>query len=54
LIHAELRSQYVIWYNPSNKTHDGKWRRIKVKLDAPKGLPKLVVRAKEGYNAPNL
>jgi Ca-activated chloride channel family protein len=54
LIHAELRSQYVLWYNPTNKTHDGKWRRIKVKLDAPQGLPKLIVRAKEGYNAPKL
>jgi Ca-activated chloride channel homolog len=54
LIHAELRSQYVLWYHPTNKTHDGKWRRIKVKLDAPQGLPKLIVRAKEGYNAPKL
>jgi Ca-activated chloride channel family protein len=54
LIHAELRSQYVLGYNPTNKVHDGKWRRIKVKLDAPKGLPKLTVRAKEGYNAPKL
>jgi len=54
LIHAELRSQYVLGYNPTNKTHDGKWRRIKVKLDAPQGLPKLIVKAKEGYNAPKL
>ncbi|MBN1570985.1 MAG: VWA domain-containing protein [Acidobacteria bacterium] len=54
LIHAELRSQYVLWYNPTNKAHDGKWRRIKVKLDAPKGLPKLIVRSREGYNAPKL
>jgi Ca-activated chloride channel family protein len=54
LIHAELRSQYVLWYNPANRVHDGKWRRIKVKLDAPKGLPRLIVKAKEGYNAPKL
>jgi Ca-activated chloride channel homolog len=54
LIHAELRSQYVVGYNPTNKAHDGKWRRIKVKLDAPQGLPKLIVKAKEGYNAPKL
>jgi Ca-activated chloride channel family protein len=54
LIHAELRSQYVLGYNPTNKAHDGKWRRIKVKLDAPQGLPKLIVKAKEGYNAPKL
>jgi Ca-activated chloride channel family protein len=54
LIHAELRSQYVVGYNPTNKVHDGKWRRIKIKLEAPQGLPKLIVKAKEGYNAPKL
>lgn len=54
LIHAELRSQYVLGYTPTNKAHDGKWRRIKVKLDAPQGLPRLIVKAKEGYNAPKL
>jgi Ca-activated chloride channel homolog len=52
LIHAELRSQYLLGYSPTNKLHDGKWRRIKVKLDAPEGLPKLTVHAKEGYYAP--
>lgn len=52
LIHAELRNQYVLGYKPTNRTHDGKWRKIRVKLDAPKGLPKLIVHAKEGYYAP--
>lgn len=52
LINSELRNQYVLGYSPTNTTHDGKWRRIKVKLDAPQGLPKLMVHAKEGYYAP--
>ena len=52
LVHAELRNQYVIGYSPSNRVHDGRWRRIRVKLDAPQGLPKLTVSAKEGYDAP--
>jgi Ca-activated chloride channel homolog len=52
LIHAELRNQYVLGYRPTNQTHDGKWRRITVKLDAPQGLPKLLVHAREGYYAP--
>jgi Ca-activated chloride channel family protein len=52
LIHSELRHQYVLGYAPTNKTHDGKWRKIQVKLDAPDGLPKLFTRAKEGYYAP--
>lgn len=51
LIHAELRHQYVLGYNPTNKAHDGKWRRIQVRLDPPEGLPKLSVHAKEGYYA---
>ena len=51
LIHAELRHQYVLGYNPTNTAHDGKWRKIQVKLDPPAGLPKLIVRAKEGYFA---
>ena len=52
LIHAELRNQYVIGYRPTNRSHDGKWRRIKVQLDAPVGLPKLKINAREGYYAP--
>ncbi len=52
LIHAELRNQYILGYVPTNKTHDGKWRRIRVKLEPPEGLPKLIVHAKEGYYAP--
>jgi len=54
LIHAELRSQYVLGYMPTNKVHDGKWRRIRVKLDAPQGLPKLIIHTREGYYAPKL
>jgi Ca-activated chloride channel family protein len=52
LIHAELRNQYVIGYHSTNKAQDGKWRKIRVKLDAPEGLPKLAVRAREGYYGP--
>jgi Ca-activated chloride channel family protein len=51
LIHAELRNQYVLGYVPKNKARDGKWRRLKVKLEPPEGLPKLIVHAKEGYYA---
>jgi Ca-activated chloride channel family protein len=51
-IGVELRNQYVLAYRPSNATHDGKWRRIKVKLLPPKGLPPLRVYAKTGYYAP--
>lgn len=46
-----LRHQYSLGYVPANDQRDGKWRKIKVRVHAPKGLPSLVVRAKEGYYA---
>ena len=52
-IGIELRNQYVLGYRPKNPTHDGKWRKIKVKLIPPKGLPPLRVYAKTGYYAPS-
>jgi len=52
-IGIELRNQYVLGYRPKNPTRDGKWRKIKVKLIPPKGLPPLRVYAKTGYYAPS-
>jgi Ca-activated chloride channel homolog len=51
-IGIELRNQYMLGYRPTNPTRDGKWRKIKVKLLPPKGLPPLRVYAKTGYYAP--
>jgi Ca-activated chloride channel family protein len=51
-IGIELRNQYVLGYRPTNKTRDGHWRKIKVRLIPPKGLPHLNVFAKTGYYAP--
>ncbi len=51
-IGIELRNQYVLGYRPNNPTRDGKWRKIKVRLNPPKGLPPLHVYAKTGYYAP--
>jgi len=51
-IGVELRNQYVLGYRPNNKARDGKWRKIKVKLLPPKGLPPLRVYARTGYYAP--
>jgi VWFA-related protein len=60
---AFLRNQYSISYSPSNRTRDGKFRKVKIELVAPDGSPltvldqkgkkqKYVVYAREGYNAP--
>ncbi|MGA7559093.1 MAG: VWA domain-containing protein [Terriglobales bacterium] len=51
-IGIELRNQYVLGYRPKNPVRDGKWRKIRVKLLPPKGLPPLKVYAKTGYYAP--
>jgi len=52
-IGVELRNQYVLGYRPKKAARDGKWRKIKVKLVPPKGLPPLTVYNKTGYYAPN-
>jgi Ca-activated chloride channel family protein len=51
-ISAELRNEYVIGYKTDNARLDGKWRKVKVKLSPPPGLPQLTVHARNGYYAP--
>jgi Ca-activated chloride channel family protein len=51
LIHDEMANQYVLGYSPANTKKDGKWRKIQLKLNPPKGLPALVVRVGKGYYA---
>ena len=51
-IGIELRNQYVLAYSPHNQAHDGKYRKIEVKLEQPKALPALKARWRSGYYAP--
>ena len=63
-IQQALRNQYVLTYEPTNKAHDGTFRKIKVELVNPatneplrvtdqKGKPiKYQIVAKRGYTAP--
>jgi Ca-activated chloride channel family protein len=53
-IGAELRNQYILGYHPSNKIRNSRWRKIKIKMRVPKGLPPLHVYAKTGYYTPDL
>jgi VWFA-related protein len=48
-ISKELRAQYLVTYNPTNKNYDGTFRRIDVKL--ADGHGDLKVRTKRGYKA---
>ena len=52
-ISAELRNQYVIGYRPSDIKKDGNWRKLKVRLVPPPGLPPLTVHFRQGYYAPS-
>ncbi len=45
----ETRVYYLLGYTPTNRAHDGSFRRIEVKLRDGKGLK---VRARKGYYAP--
>jgi Ca-activated chloride channel homolog len=48
-ISKELRAQYLVTYDPTNKVYDGKFRKIEVKLAEGRG--DLKVKTKEGYPA---
>jgi len=52
-ISAELRNQYVVGYRPSDLKKDGNWRKLKVRLVPPAGLPPLTVHFRQGYYAPS-
>ncbi|MDQ2924287.1 MAG: VWA domain-containing protein [Acidobacteriota bacterium] len=52
-ISQELRNEYVIGYTPTDTKRDGAWRKVKVRLLPPPGLPTLTVHNREGYYAPS-
>jgi VWFA-related protein len=51
-IGLELRNQYILGYSPSNQERDGKYRKVKVTLVQPHGLPPLRAFWRLGYYAP--
>jgi Ca-activated chloride channel family protein len=48
-IALELRTQYSIGYRPTSFANNGKWHKIKIKVQPPRGFPRLFVRGREGY-----
>ncbi len=52
-IGIELRNQYVLGYTSKNLSRDGKYRRVTVKLNQPRGLPPLKALYRQGYYAPS-
>jgi Ca-activated chloride channel family protein len=52
-IGVELRNRYVLGFVSQNKTRDGRYRVLQVKIVAPKGLPALRAYFRRGYFAPS-
>jgi Ca-activated chloride channel family protein len=52
-IGTELRNEYILGYTPTNQERDGKYRRVQVKLNPPRGLPPLRAYYRLGYYAPS-
>ncbi len=52
-ISEELRDEYVLGYTPTDRKRDGTWRKLKVRLLPPAGLPQLTAHSREGYYAPS-
>jgi Ca-activated chloride channel family protein len=48
-IAVELKNQYVLGFHSTNGAKDGKWRKLRVRVNPPKGIEHLNVRAKSGY-----
>jgi Ca-activated chloride channel family protein len=47
----DLRTQYVISYDPTNKAHDGTYRSIKVSVAQPTGSDKRIALTRSGRTA---
>jgi Ca-activated chloride channel family protein len=50
-IAIELRNQYLLGYYPKNSARDGKYRKLEVKVNVPKGFPDVKARWRLGYYA---
>ncbi len=50
-IALEIKSQYVLGYESTNKNKDGQFRKVRVQVTPPPGMPRLHVRARDGYYA---
>jgi Ca-activated chloride channel homolog len=51
-IGIDLRNRYVLAYSPKDQERDGRYRRIRVQVIPPRGLPKLHAHWRLGYYAP--
>jgi Ca-activated chloride channel family protein len=52
-IASDLKNQYVVGFESTNTNKDGKYRKLRVKVNPPAGMGRLYTRAREGYYAPS-
>jgi VWFA-related protein len=51
-IGAELHSRYILGYMPANLQRDGKYHKVRVKVERPEGMLPVQVDSRSGYRAP--
>jgi VWFA-related protein len=49
----QIRSEYLISYNPAAEQNDGRYHRVRVEVDPPAGSAKVYATWRRGYFAPN-
>ncbi len=49
---TDMRNRYIVGFSPTDKTRDGRYHRVTVKVTPPKGLPKVSAHWRTGYYAP--
>src|SRR2546425_12070286 len=52
-IALELKNQYVIGYESTNRNKDGKFRKVRVRVTPPAAMTKLNVHTRDGYFSAN-
>lgn len=51
-IAVAIRNSYLLTYDSANMARDGTYRRIRVKVDPPRGIQHLNASFRDGYSAP--
>jgi len=48
----QIRSEYMLGYTPASAQNDGKYHRVRVEVQPPSGMSRVVASWKHGYTAP--
>jgi Ca-activated chloride channel family protein len=48
----QIRSEYLVSYNPADRSNDGRYHRVRVEVRPPPGLERVYPSWRHGYRAP--